>query len=306
MLKACILGLAAGDALGVPVEFRSREDLDADPVTGLREYGTYPVPQGSWSDDTSMALCALDALSEPDFRWEQVMNNFALWFYEGKYTPTGVCFDAGDICARAISAFKAGTPPEACGQSGEKDNGNGSLMRVLPFALYAPQDLNFVEQASALTHAHPRSRMACGIFTLIIDEILTAGGKNSVRRGIEKARGYYGGEEEWLYFEPLLHIEERSRESIVSSGYVVATLEAAVWCLLTTESYEECVLKAVNLGRDTDTVAAVAGGAAGALYGPDAVPGEWLAALGKRKQIETLCEKAWERWNRGGNGGENC
>ena len=297
-LKACILGHAVGDALGVPVEFSPREKLGRDPVTSMRGYGTYGMPAGSWSDDTSMTLCALDSLAKDEFSWEDVMLNFGKWYFEDQFTPTGVTFDVGGTCARAITEyFMEKKDVSLCGRRGERDNGNGSLMRIHPFALCSSGDLPFIETASALTHAHRRSQMACGIYGLILDEILSDRSRDAVRRGLARAEAAYGAEHEWLLYAPLACVEERSRESINSGGYVVSTLEAALWCLLTTDSYAECVLKAVDLGSDTDTTAAVAGGLAGALYGWNAIPAEWLNTLAKREELEALCERAFARWS---------
>lgn len=295
-IKSCILGLAVADALGVPVEFRAREELDADPVTGMRAYGTHHQPAGTWSDDTSMTLCALDALAQPEFSWDAVMENFVRWYRDAEFTATGVLFDIGISCRQAIDNYsRRHLKASECGGTGERGNGNGSLMRILPFILYAPEDLRFIEDASDLTHAHRRSEMACGIYALLLREILEQG-KDGIPAALKKAETIYGNEDEWTCYAPLLTVGNRSRDSIRSSGYVVDTLEAALWCLLTTENYRDCVLKAVNLGRDTDTVAAVAGGLAGALYGMEGIPQEWLDALLRREDIEELCEKAAQRW----------
>lgn len=298
-IRACILGLAVADALGVPVEFRSRRELDDDPVTGMRGFGSHPVPAGCWSDDTSMTLCALEAFTRKEFRRETVMDNFCAWLYRGEFTATGEVFDCGGTCAAAIRAYaRHHADVESCGLADERSNGNGSLMRILPFALFAPEDLPFIEKASALTHAHPRSRIACGVYALILSELIEAREVGAYRAALEKAAARYGSDPEWRSFAPLAELESRSRDSIRSSGYVVDTLEAALWCLITTDSYRDCVLKAVNLGSDTDTVAAVAGGLAGAVYGPAGIPGEWLDALLRRDLIEELCEKAGARQGR--------
>ena len=294
-IKSCILGAAVGDALGLPVQFEGRDRRDTDPVTGMRGHGAFDMPAGAWSDDTSMTLCALDALSRREFSWDAVMYNFGLWLYRDEFTPTGRSYDQGSTCIAAIgSYFAQENDAEHCGRRDERSNGNGSLMRIIPFSLYAPNDRDFIEKASALTHAHMRSKIACVIYTFILSEILTGKGKAAVPEGVRRAKRYYFTDREWRHFEPLFAIENRSRDSIKSGGYVVDTLEAALWCLLTTDSYEECVLKAVNLGSDTDTVAAVAGGLVGALYGVESIPPEWLDTLIKREYIESLCEKASE------------
>lgn len=310
--KAVIVGHAVGDALGVPVESRSREYLEKNPVTDMTGFGVYPVPKGSWSDDTSMSLCALASIAEQSGK-VGVMQNFERWLYNGEFTPTGVTFDAGRTCEAAIRAFIGGESVYGCGQNGEYSNGNGSLMRIHPFTLYAFKIFNkmtlnhfeFISEASALTHAHPRSRAACVLYSFILWELLENPCKQSVAAGLNNADRVYahysGGwgthideYNELPKFQRLFDgIQTLDRNSIQSSAYVVDTLEAAIWCLLTTDSYKECVLKAVNLGRDTDTTAAVAGGLAGALYGYEAIPEEWRKTLLRREYIEELCEKAF-------------
>lgn len=306
-IKSVILGHAVGDALGVPVEFRSREFLKQDPVTGMTGFGTYPVPAGSWSDDTSMTLCALDSLAKGRFDPEDIMRKFGDWYYRNEYTPTGKTFDVGSTCRNAISNyFEKQIDIRHCGLSEERANGNGSLMRILPFALYVyshPDRLKeLTDVGSSLTHSHLRTRIACYLYSLILIGLLETKSLGAVQKGTAKAARIFGNTEDWRFYEKLASIGKRPVWEIRSSGYVVDTLEAAVWCLLTTGSYQECVLKAVNLGEDTDTVASVAGGLAGALYGYGAIPEEWLSALKKRENIEDLCEKAAENWGTPENG----
>lgn len=313
-VKSIILGHAVADALGVPVEFKSREILLRSPVTEMRGYGTYFVPAGSWSDDTSMSLCTLDAIENNRLDFDTIMYNFSKWYYNGEYTPTGEVFDVGGTCARSIEAYVIDKKPwRECGRSDESSNGNGSLMRMNPVVLYVSQvdvsqsaKIDLVELTSVLTHAHERSRIGCGIFACVMWEILKEPSKAAVKRGLKKAYEHYKlrkeAEHYMRLFDSIGDIFDKGApplgmDKIKSSGYIVDTLEASIWCLLTTDSYKECVIKAVNLGEDTDTVGAVAGSLAGAMYGLDAIPEEWLGALLKRDYIENLCEKAF--------GGEN-
>ena len=315
-IRAVMIGHAVADALGVPVEFSSREELKQSPVTDMRGYGAYPVPAGSWSDDTSMALCALDRLRGSRVDYRGIMRNFSKWINEGAFTPGGVCFDRGGICSRAVERFSEGIPPLECGLDGEYSNGNGSLMRIHPFALRAyftglkdDEAIELVERGSALTHAHPRSLMGCGIYSFVLWALLDRADKDSVRRGLAKAREYYRGHSEMKAYERLFAdigglgregdgvVREIGDSEILSTGYVVDSLEAAIYCLLNTDGYAECVLRAVNLGGDTDTVGAIAGGLAGALYGYDAIPERWRSALIKGDHIEKTCKRAEEAWS---------
>ena len=298
-IRSVIIGHAIGDALGVPVEFASREELAENPVTGMMEGGTHGMPGGTWSDDTSMSLCALAALGKQDWTFADVMDNFAAWMTQDAFTPTGETFDVGNTCFNAILDYVHGhKDAESCGFDSALDNGNGSLMRIHPFSLLAyygqekhPDWEQLIDRASALTHAHARSRLACKIYTLILMALLDNPCKNSILIALIQAACRYADHPEYRTFSRLLSLQFPTlpADEIRSSGYVVDTLEAAVWCLLTTDSYEACVLKAVNLGEDTDTAAAVAGGLAGALYGYDTIPAAWRNTLLKRDYIEELC-----------------
>ncbi|MBR2387280.1 MAG: ADP-ribosylglycohydrolase family protein [Clostridia bacterium] len=317
-IKAVMIGHAVGDAIGVPVEFYLRKNIEKNPVADMRGYGTYDVPAGTWSDDTSMSLAALDSLSGGEVDYFDIMVNFAKWLNNGDYTPAGKSFDVGRTCLRAILNF-AGVayleehgfilPPGfdifECGLRDEYSNGNGSLMRIHPFVLYAhAKGLPFVEwidiikKASMLTHAHSRSQIGCIIYTSVLMELLKEQSRAAIVRGLERAKAALSDHPESVHYERIFkeNFSLLARDEIKSSGYVVDTLEAAIWCLLTTDSYRDCVLKAVNLGGDTDTVAAVAGGLAGALYGYDAIPEEWRNTLIKREYIEKMCETCAENW----------
>lgn len=308
-IKAVMIGHAVGDAIGVPVEFCSREEIAKNPVTDMRGFGTYPVPAGAWSDDTSMSLCALDSLSKGVIDHDEIMDNFVRWASNDEFTPTGEMFDIGRTCLTAIRNFLEvdGRPALECGLTDERSNGNGSLMRIHPFALYAfvkggtlGKSLDIIREGSIMTHAHPRTIYACGIYAMVFWEILKGADKAKVLSEIENSAVLFDGiyPEESDHFEWAFHkkLASKSADEISSSGYVVHTLEAALWCLLTTNSYKECVLKAVNLGEDTDTVAAVAGGLAGAMYGYDAIPEEWRNTLIRREYIEKMCERAYKAW----------
>lgn len=306
LIKSVILGHAVGDALGVPVEFCTREELDANPVVDMRGFGTYPYPAGTWSDDTSMILCELEALCHEDWNLSKIMDNFVKWLNEGEFTATGECFDVGQTSQMSILRYLSGTHAIECGRVEECDNGNGSLMRIAPFMLYAYVKkvrewdwFALIDSASSLTHAHDRSKAACLIYATVFNFIMMEQTKEKVREGIKFAADDLSFLPEMEHYERLFSpdFEKLAREEIKSSGYVVDTLEAALWCLLTTDNYRDCVLKAVNLGEDTDTVAAISGGLAGALYGYDAIPKEWVGTLAKREYIEEMCDLAESIWS---------
>lgn len=303
-----IMGLVVGDALGVPVEFTDRESLRDNPLTTMIGYGTYNQPAGTWSDDTSMTLALLDSL-EDGIDYEDIMSKFVSWFNNGGYTPYGQMFDIGIATREALQRYIDGKLPLESGGISEYDNGNGSLMRILPILYYLQtkygNDLqendeifDIVHNISALTHRHKRSQMACGIYISLASQLITNTRLDlAVESGIGIAMKYYKNKKEFKnelqYFSRLEDKEFKylPEEAIKSGGYVVDTLEASIWCLLNTNDFRSCVLKAVNLGSDTDTTGAVAGGLAGLRYGYDNIPEEWLDTIAKRDYIEDLCNK---------------
>ncbi len=307
--KAGILGLVVGDALGVPVEFTSRAEREVDPVTGMRAYGTHNQPAGTWSDDSSMVFATLDSINQRGgIDYQDIMEKFSEWCHYGEYTPFHEVFDIGITVSRAIIRYGQGIAPVEAGGDREFDNGNGSLMRILPVCLHLynrqkvictseNESIYTIHNVSALTHAHFRSQMACGFYYFMVKAVLGQEGKliSRLQSGIDDAYSYYRQDfqnrmelENFTKLADLKEFCKMPEGEIKSSGYVIDTLEAAIWCLITTESFPEAVLKAVNLGDDTDTVGAVTGGLAGLYYGYDAIPTDWIQALQKLDWIEEL------------------
>ena len=292
-----IFGFCIGDMLGVPVEFCDRQERDMDPVKELRAYGTYHQPFGTWSDDTSLMLCLIDAINS-DNLMQTLRKNMVDFYRSGLFTPGGSVFDIGNSTAQAIARIEAGLPSERCGGRSDSDNGNGSLMRILPLAFFAdriqPQELcRLVDQVSGLTHAHPRSRLACIFYTVMAQKLY--GGMSrwdaydeAVRFVKNHCREGYG--QEFGHFKLILSgdIAARGRHTIRSTGYVVDSLEAALWAFLRTDSYEAAVMEAVNLGGDTDTIAAIAGGLGGIYYGFAALPDRLVQNVRKKEMISDL------------------
>lgn len=312
-IKAMIYGHAIGDALGVPVEFQTREQLLRNPVKEMQSGGTYNMPAGSWSDDTSMTLCVLDSLAEKgkvDF--EDIMQHFMRWL-DSEYTPTGKVFDVGHGTMKSLMRYKKGALPLESGGRSERDNGNGSLMRISPISLYLAltkekmddEAVELVHKVSSLTHAHPRSLIACGIYTFIAFGLLKGKGvSDAVTEGIDGAYEYYSEHSDFMLEKEmydrvwnLRRLKALQDADIRSSGYVIDTLEAALWCFITTKSYRACVLKAVNLGEDTDTVAAIAGGLAGLAYGWYDIQEDWKKDLLRTDFIDGLCDKFSDRFH---------
>lgn len=309
-MRGGLYGLAVGDALGVPVEFMPREELDKQPVTEMQGYGTHNQPAGTWSDDTSMTLATMDSLCH-GFDPEDLMRRFSDWL-NGAYCPYGEVFDIGNATWEAIHRFRQGVPAEQCGGKGEQSNGNGSLMRILPLAFYlypmagaevarSAHAMEMIHLASAVTHAHPRSLMACGLYVCIACRLLAGRSiADAILEGVTSAAAYYLNApfahelQNYLDLADPFSLRQRPRQEIASTGYVVDTLRAALYCLMRSSDYAECVRMAVNLGQDTDTVAAVAGGLAGICYGEKGIPARWRLRIPKRGEMEGLCSRLYE------------
>lgn len=306
-----MMGLVLGDVLGMPVQFLERDELKKNPVTTIKGYGTYNMPPGTWSDDSSMALATLDSIREKSgIDYDDIMERFESWTVDGEYTPAGIAFDQGLTCMQAIGKYAIDKDYKTCGKTGERANGNGALMRVMPACLYVyekvlakewelKQALECVHQISALTHNHLRSKMACGIYYFMVSSILDGNGTlmDRLQKGMDDAVEFYKKDilnyVELTYYNRLFDLGEFAKckeDEIKSSGYVVDSLEAAIWSLITTNSVEEALLRAVNLGDDTDTVGAIAGGLACLYYGYDSAPKEWREQIIKEQEIIALCE----------------
>ena len=286
-IYSAIMGLVVGDALGVPFEFKRRGSFTA---MGMVGYGTYNQPPGTWSDDSSMTLATLEsigrrgAIDPPD-----IMLNFSYWLNNGDFTPYGEVFDVGGATRKAIQRFNRGIAALHCGGKSVMDNGNGALMRILPVALVEHTSTN-VKQVGQLTHAHEISQTACRLYVHLAHLLL----EGTPLKNAICALAYLPPVAHMKEFGRISYIGELSPDEVKSTGYVVDTLEAALWCLWNTDSYRDCVLTAVNLGDDTDTVAAVAGGLAGIAYGcggARGIPNEWIAQIPRRDWIAELCDK---------------
>ena len=304
--KSGIMGVVVGDALGCPVQFESREEVARHPITGMRGYGTFNLPAGSWTDDSSLTLALLESIRRTGgIDYTDIMDNFIEWLDDGEFTPYGYSYDIGRGTMTAINRYKRCHKPHKAGNIDERSNGNGSLMRIMPAVLYccdsglpAGESIDIIHKVGGLTHAHIRSNIACGLYYFMSSAILNRDGTlaDRLQAGLNTGFAFY---EKYLSDHENLEYYDRLRDlgafaalpeyRIQSSGYVVDALEAAVWSLVNTDSFENALLKAVNLGDDTDTVGAIAGGLAGLFYSYDAIPEDWLAAIQRREWIEGLC-----------------
>ena len=291
-----ILGFCIGDALGVPVEFTSREERKKDPVHEMRAYGTFHQHFGTWSDDTSMTLCLMESLKK-GYNLKDIANTFCKFYYEKRWTPYNKVFDIGNTTARAIERMKNGTDPVKSGGSLESDNGNGSLMRVLPLAFYlchteVTQKIKMIEEISSLTHSHKRSKLACIFYVEMAINLFNHNKLDAYKNTVKFINTHCTQKYhcEFSHFYRILNndislIEEKN---IHSSGYVIDSLESALWSFLTTNNYEESIFKAINLGGDTDTIAALTGGLSGIFYGLNSIPNNWIQCLARKEDIYKL------------------
>ena len=301
MVKDALIGLAVGDALGVPVEFKSRDTLRSSPVTDMIGFGTHQQPAGTWSDDSSLAFCLAECLIE-GYTPQKLGDFFVKWLFNAHWTPHGQVFDVGMATSQSIRRIKEGCPPEIAGGMDEQDNGNGSLMRILPLVFYIlekpiEERFRLTKEVSSITHAHIRSVIACFYYLEFARLLIKGHSRESAYKELKKTVMEYlqsieieAGETglfHRLLVDDIASIEEGK---IYSSGYVLHTLEASIWCLLTTNSYSEAVLRSVNLGSDTDTTGAVTGGLAGILYGYDSIPKEWVSKLARLDDVLKLAD----------------
>lgn len=292
-------GSLVGDALGVPVEFKDRATVQIDPVTSMREFGTHGQPRGTWSDDSSLILCTADSLVHQEFDLADMGGRFVRWMNKGLWTAHGDVFDMGGTTGSALRRVATGTPVTQAGERSEDSNGNGSLMRILPVVLrFATEPIEAfagrLESVSAITHGHARSRMACVFYGLTIRRLLFG---QTPAEALAAARAEFAGSYERApEFTTFRHILEDDlgtlpEGEIVSTGYVLHTLHASLWCLLATHNFRDCVLQAVNLGGDTDTTGCVAGGLAGVAYGIKSIPPDWISQLARHGDVDCLFQQ---------------
>jgi ADP-ribosylglycohydrolase len=301
-IKSLLFGVAIGDALGVPVEFMSRQVISKNPVVDMIGFGTYNLAPGTFSDDSSLTFCLAEVIANK-FDLNALGQNFIKWYYNNYWTARGNVFDVGVATREAIDRLAKGVRPDLAGGIDVSSNGNGSLMRISPLMFYLldkpiEDRYEITKQVSSLTHGHIRSVISCFYYLEFARQLYEKKDKFAVYKNLQKVVPEYLStlaikSTEVALFDRLLKTDifELSVESIYSSGYVLHTLEASIWCLLTTNNYKDAVLKAVNLGEDTDTTAAVTGGLAGLFYGVDDIPKSWLSQLSKYDEIESLAER---------------
>lgn len=301
-IKAGFVGFVVGDAMGVPTEFIDRKKLADNPVFEMIEDGSHGVPKGYWSDDSSMTIATMESMLEKnELDYDNIMENFVEWVTTAKYTPTDRVFDIGRTCLRAIRKYSTEKNSTTCGLSDLNSNGNGSLMRMLPIAYYCyykkmtdEESFDIIKKSSALTHAHEISVMGCYMYYQYLKSILDSCSKEEAYTYIKNFdySRFFTNETISTYDRILIeNINEYELDKISSSGYVVHTFESVLWCFLNYDNYKDIIIKAINVGNDTDTIAAIVGSIAGIYYGYDNIPKEWVDDLQKEMYLLDLSNR---------------
>lgn len=312
---AALLGVTLGDALGVPYEFKSREEMIENSAKDMVGYGTYNLPKGTWSDDSSLTFCLAESLLDGYDLADQA-KKFIAWRDESWWTPRGHVFDIGMTTSQAISRLKkileSGQLEELKKQKyfgDEYDNGNGSLMRIIPLLFLIKgkpieKQFQIIWEVSALTHRHIRAAMSCLIYLRLAEHLLDGMEKNGAYLKTRKEIQTFWKEmefskEEQVHFERMIqsNISEIAYEDLEGNGYVIKALEASLWCFLNESSFERAVFSGINLGEDTDTTAAIIGGLGGIYFGLESVPKEWIDSLARLDNIIDLGNRLHEKYS---------
>ena len=298
---AAIIGHAVGDAMGFPTEFSKREELLKNPVLEMIDSPDVGQPAGSWSDDTAMEIATIDSfIHKKCFDYKDIMDRWVKWINESEYTSTGVTFDIGRTCLKAIKKYCNGSAPLQCGSTSINENGNGSLMRILPVALYAyTRNLDDIsiqrltDEMSSLTHAHEVSRLGCYIYMQLVICLLKGYEKEDAYRYVQDLDySSYNVNSINLYTRILDgQIEGQILDDIKSTGYIVDTLECVLWIFMNARNYKEAIIASTNIGGDTDTIGAIVGSMAGIYYGIDSIPSKWLDKLQRKEYLVELTSK---------------
>lgn len=290
-VERSIWGFIYGDAFGVPVEFLARDTFSIQTLEG---YGSWPVPAGTWSDDSAMMFVTIDHLIR-NTSMDDLKRAFCDWKYRGFWTfDHEPSFDVGITISEVLERWEHISLNEQA-KSDELSNGNGALMRILPIAFYThnileEKAIETIQDYASLTHGHIRSTICsvhyCKVAHALLDGKSFLDAMELANRVVTPIINDYPFEKS--IFDRLSEAYQLPRDEIESSGYVVHTLEAVYWSLANSENYYDAIHKAVHLGKDTDTIAALTGGLAGLMYDELNVPDDWPNQIPRRKDIEQL------------------
>ncbi len=310
--KDALLGQAVGDAFGVPVEFLSREEvrlidpydmMGVDSQLPFSSRWTISIPKGCWSDDTSMTVASMVSFinNHGIIDYQDQLQQFIEWWDHGKYCSFDYSFGLGGNISAALKRYRMGCPALKCGGRQVMDNGNGALMRILPFSLYCifhqlgqKDTADVTGNGSAMTHGHEISKICCFIWTEYLRSVCETANAEKAIDYIENLpyQQWFSEEAmEAVRFVVRKRIRDLTENDIGQTGYVVDTLYSALFSLYHADSFEKAILNAVNLGYDTDTVGAVTGAAAGIIYGKENIPTRWLTDLRRKDDLEDLAKQ---------------
>lgn len=300
IVKNGIIGFILGDAMGVPLEFSKRRNAD-NKVIDMLEYGSHNLEKGSWSDDSSMVIATMKSIidNKGKIDYEDIMNNFIKWAENGEFTPNCKTFGIGRTTLRALYNYKSNNIKAInCGLDSIKDNGNGSLMRILPIIYYCYYNnsndneiYEIIKNTSSLTHSNNISILGCYIYTLYCIQLLKGNNKIDSYKYIKNYDYNMFDNDVLRYCKRLLKedISKLSIDDISSLGFVVDTLEAVIWCFLNSNSYDDSIIKAINLGNDADTIGALVGALSGIYYSDINI--NWIKEIKRIDYIEDIIKE---------------
>jgi ADP-ribosylglycohydrolase len=291
--RGCLLGLAMGDALGTTLEFKAPGTFN--PISDIVGGGPFQLRPGYWTDDTSMALCLAESLlRKRDMDLQDQMNRYLNWYRYGYMSSTDTCFDIGNTVARALVRYEQTGNPEA-GPTAPNTAGNGSVMRLapVPMAFFSSANtcLEMCAWSSVSTHGARAAVDACRYYGGLIFGALNGLDKEELlSEAFHPSKGKWaqGELDEDILMVAKGSFKDKFPPEIVGSGYVVKSIEAALWAFYNSDNFREGCLLAANLGNDADTTAAIYGQLAGAYYGLEGLPQDWLIKLHWRKEIDQM------------------
>ncbi|MFD0700130.1 ADP-ribosylglycohydrolase family protein [Myroides pelagicus] len=297
-----LFGVAVADALGVPVEFKYPDKIDlvsvesnySDHPNRLTSFGSWHKPVGTFSDDSSLTFCTAEYLANKESNLDDLMERFNDWMKQGYWTADGDTFDIGRTTLFAIENYAYGSDWKSCGMRNERDNGNGSLMRIAPLVFPLLYDntitdkYTYISDFSSLTHGHKIAVDACYIYLCFAEYlILTKDADKAYQQLKQTLKQTYNSDP---YFCRIFSDDFTQLDPSLfnNRGFVVGSLEIALHTLLRTSDYKQAILEVIALGKDTDTNAAITGALAGVLYGYNSIPSHWLAPLKAKQAIMAL------------------
>jgi ADP-ribosyl-[dinitrogen reductase] hydrolase len=284
-IKGALVGLACGDAVGTTLEFKTRGSFE--PITDMVGGGPFMLEVGQWTDDTSMALClAHSLLAQKRFDPIDQINRYCNWYQHGYMSSNGKCFDIGNTVSDALRKYLNTKDPYS-GSVDESSAGNGSIMRLSPIPIFFHNNyedcITYAGESSRTTHGCDECVDSCKLFASLLFNAFRASDKLSI----------FANNTYQPYCKKVISIADKDflkldYSQLTGIGYVIESLESALWCFMNGKSFEDCILLAANIGNDADTTAAICGQLAGAYYGFSNIPNHWRSSITMATEIESL------------------